>query len=190
MKKQIKENLEKILELDAPDKVKAQLQNLGLSEKEINNQTAIAVALYQQAIKGNVNAINTIDRMTAEEKQKIEISKRRSRARFVNLEIERISKLFDNLAPEQKELARPLIENAGFLSYTLNELRKEITDFGIKEEYQNGLNQSGYKDSVAVKTYNSMMRTYMIVIKQLSDMLPNSNKDDLQDEFDRFCDEE
>ena len=63
MQKEIKKQLDNILNQPAPDKIKAQLQNLGLSEKDINNQTAIAVALYQQALKGNVNAINTINKM-------------------------------------------------------------------------------------------------------------------------------
>ena len=58
---------------------------------------------------------------------------------------------------------------------------------GIKEEYKNGANQFGYKDSVEVKTYNAMIKNYMAVIKQLNDLLPNQNN--LKDEFDRFCEE-
>ena len=72
---------------------------------------------------------------------------------------------------------------------TLNELRQEITEKGIKEEYQNGMNQSGFKDSVEVKTYSNMLKMYMLVIKQLSCLLPNADAN-LEDEFDRFCDEE
>ena len=187
MKKNIEENLAKILELDAPDKVKAQLQNLGLSEKEINNETAIAVALYQQAIKGNVNAINTIRNIT--QKDLKELEERQDRTEIAKNEIERISKLFSTMTVEQKELVKPLIENAGFMSATLDELRHEINTKGVKEKYKNGANQYGYKDSVEVKTYNAMIKNYMAIIKQLSDLLPSSNKNDLQDEFDRFCDD-
>ena len=182
MKKGMKQGLDNVLNMPVPDKVAEQLRKFGIKEKDIKNETAIAVALYQQAVKGNVNAINTINKMTADEIK-------RSRDRFVKLEIERISKIFDDMTPEVKELARPLIEHAGFLSVTLNELRQSIIENGIKEEYQNGMNQSGYKDSVEVKTYNSMIKTYMLIIKQLSCLLPNGNQN-LEDEFDKFCDEE
>jgi len=171
MKKGMKQGLDDVLNMPVPEKVAEQLRKFGIKDKDIKNETAIAVALYQQAVKGNVNAINTINKMTAEEIQKEEINKKRSRARFVKHEIERISKLFEAMPPERKELARPLIENAGFLSVTLEELRKEITEKCIKEQYQNGMNQSGYKDSVEVKTYTSMLKSYMVVIKQLSCLL-------------------
>ena len=188
MKKGMKQGLDNVLNMPVPDKVAEQLRKFGIKDKDIKNETAIAVALYQQAVKGNVNAINTINKMTAAEIEKVETKKKRSQTRFIKLEIERISKIFEDMPPDRKEIARPLIENAGFLSVILNELREEITEKGIKEQYQNGMNQSGYKDSVEVKTYTSMLRTYMSVIKQLSDLLPNSNPDD-EDEFDKFCDE-
>lgn len=188
MKKGMKQGLDNVLNMPVPDKVAEQLRKFGIKDKDIKNETAIAVALYQQAVKGNVNAINTINKMTADEIKKVENNKKRSRARFIKLEVERISKLFENMSPERKELARPLIENAGFLSVTLNELRDEITEKGIKEEYQNGMNQSGFKDSVEVKTYTSMMKTYMTIIKQLSYLLPSGNPN-IEDEFDKFCDD-
>lgn len=185
----MQKGLDDVLNMSVPDKVAEQLRKFGIKDEDMNNSTAIAVALYQQAVKGNVNAINTINKITADEVKKEEKNKKRSRDRFVRLEIERISKLFDDMTPEVKELARPLINHAGFLSVTLDELRQSILENGVREEYQNGMNQSGYKDSVEVKTYNSMIKTYMLIIKQLSCLLPNSNEN-LEDEFDKFCDDE
>ena len=189
MKKTMKQGIDEVLNMPVPEKVAGQLRKFGIKEKDIKNETAIAVALYRQAVNGNVNAINTINKLTADEIEKVETNKKRSRARFVKLEVERISKLFEAMPPERKELARPLIENAGFLSVTLEELRKEITEKGIKEQYQNGMNQSGYKDSVEVKTYTSMLKSYMVVIKQLSCLL-SSDTQTIEDEFDRFCEDE
>ena len=190
MKKGMKHELDGVLNMNVPDKVAEQLRKFGIKDEDMNNETAIAVALYQQAVRGNVNAINTISKMTYNPEQiKLENKKKRSRARFVKLEVERISNLFESMSPERKELARPLIENASFLSVTLEELREEITNNGIKEKYQNGNNQLGFKDSVETKTYNAMLRTYMSIIKQLSDMLPSGNENE-EDDFDRFCDDE
>lgn len=187
MKKTIEDNVAKILELDAPDKVKAQLQNLGLSKKDINNETAIAVALYQQAIKGNVNAINTIRNMSPKDEKDSKEHQRENRTEYVDKEIKRLKELFKEIPQEKVELVEKLIQNAGFMSATLEELMQTINEKGVKEEYKNGANQFGYKDSVEVKTYNSMIKNYMAVIKQLSDLLPTETN--LKDEFDRFCEE-
>ena len=190
MKKGMKHELDDVLSMSVPDKVAEQLRKFGIKDEDMSNETAIAVALYQQAVKGNVNAINTINKLTATPEQlKIEIKKKRSRARFIKLEVERISNMFENMSPERKELARPLIENAAFLSVTLEELRQDINENGIKEQYQNGVNQAGFKDSVETKTYNSLLKTYISIIKQLSDMLPSGNENE-KDEFDKFCDDE
>ena len=191
MKKGMKQELDDVLNMSVPDKIAQQLRQFGVKEKDINNETAIAVALYQQAVKGNVNAITAITKMTANETEieKEEKKAKRNRARFVKMEVDRISKIYDDMTPDRKELARPLIENAGFLSAILEELRQEINNKGIKEKYQNGNNQSGFKDSIETKTYTTFLRAYMSVIKQLSDMLPNANEN-VEDEFDRFCDEE
>lgn len=51
----------------------------------------------------------------------------------------------------------------------------------------NGKGQFGFKESVESKTYNTMIKNYMNVIKQLNDMLPKGisiNTDD--DGFDNF----
>ncbi len=183
----MKKQLDDILNLPAPDKLKAQLQNLGLTDKDINNQTAIAVALYQQAIKGNVNAINTIKNISDDAEIEKEKTIRENRTEYVKAEVKRLTNLFSNIPKEQKMVVQQLIQNAGFMSATLDELMATINEKGIKEEYKNGANQFGYKDSVEVKTYNAMIKNYMAVIKQLNDMLPNQN--DLKDEFDRFCEE-
>ena len=58
---------------------------------------------------------------------------------------------------------------------------------GIKEFYMNGKGQFGFKESVESKTYNTMIKNYMNVIKQLNEMLPKGksiNPDD--DGFDDF----
>ena len=103
MKKGMKHELDGVLNMTVPDKIKEQLRKFGIKDEDMNNETAIAVALYQQAVKGNVNAINTINKMTETPEQlELENKKKRSRARFVKLEVERISNLFESMSPERK----------------------------------------------------------------------------------------
>lgn len=106
----------------------------------------------------------------------------------VKKEINRLKKLFKELPENKKKMTERLIENAGFMSITLEDLRKDIIKYGVKETYVNGKDQFGFKESIESKTYNNMIKNYMNIIKQLNDMLPQEKKIDEKDEFDRFCD--
>lgn len=107
----------------------------------------------------------------------------------VSKEINRLKKLFKDLDENKKKLAKNLIENAAFMSITLEDLKKDIIKYGVKETYVNGKDQFGFKESVESKTYNTMIKNYMNIIKQLNDMLPQEKKIDEKDEFDKFCDD-
>ena len=52
-----------IVNIPIPDQVKDKLRRLGIEEKDVDNETAILVSLYQQALKGNVSAIDKIQKM-------------------------------------------------------------------------------------------------------------------------------
>ena len=105
----------------------------------------------------------------------------------INKEIKRLKELFKKMDETKLKLAEKLIENAAFMSVTLDELKEDIRDNGVKEEYCNGENQYGYKESVESKNYNTMIKNYMNIIKQLNDMMPEDKKVDTGNEFLKFC---
>ena len=107
----------------------------------------------------------------------------------IKKEANRLKKLFKEIEDNKKKLAKSLIENAAFMSITLEDLKKDIVRFGVKEPYVNGKNQYGFKESIESKTYNTMIKNYMNIIKQLNDLLPQEKKIDEKDEFDKFCDD-
>ena len=60
-KKLIKDSIELLLGLPIKsNKTKEQLRQLGIEEDEMNNQTAMVIAIYQKALKGDVSAFNTL----------------------------------------------------------------------------------------------------------------------------------
>lgn len=68
-RKAMKEQMELLLSL--PFKQKKQLdfiKDLGIKEDEIDNQMALIVAMYAKAIKGDVQAFNTIREVTQDDK--------------------------------------------------------------------------------------------------------------------------
>ena len=107
--------------------------------------------------------------------------------RQITSEKNKILKMFKDCDKNKKKLATPLIENASYMKVELAHLKKYNIKNGIKEFYMNGKGQFGFKESVESKTYNTMIKNYMNVIKQLNDMLPKGisiNTDD--DGFDNF----
>ncbi len=118
----------------------------------------------------------------------IEAKKTKKTNRLINAEIKRLSILFIDLEENKKSTSLKLIENAAFMSVTLDDLKDHIKKHGIKEKYQNGNSQYGYKESIEAKNYNTIVKNYMNIMKQLNDMLPQGKRGDLEDEFDKFSD--
>ena len=61
------------------------------------------------------------------------------------------------------------------MSVTLDDLMQTIKSKGVKEEYCNGKNQFGFKESVEIKIYNTMQKNFQSSMKVLIDLL---QKDD------------
>lgn len=104
----------------------------------------------------------------------------------IKKETQRLKKMFKELSDNKKKMAEKLIENASFMSITLDELKEDIKVYGVKETYVNGVNQFGFKESIESKTYNIMVKNYMNIVKQLNDMLPEQKQINEDDEFDKF----
>ncbi len=96
-------------------------------------------------------------------------------------ELAKFNKIFENIEENKREVVQNLIENAVFMAIELKKLQKIIRENGCTETYKNGNNQYGKKKSSEVEVYNSMIKNYSGVIKQLIDLLPNENN--TQDEL-------
>lgn len=106
----------------------------------------------------------------------------------IKKELNRLKKLFKDLPENKKKISEKLIDNAAFMSVSLEALKEDIILYGVKETYVNGKEQFGFKESIESKTYNITIKNYMAIIKQLNEMLPEEKKIDEDDEFDKFCD--
>lgn len=91
-------------------------------------------------------------------------------------ELNKLKKIFKNIEPNKQKIVEKLISNAAFMAVSLEELQETIREKGFVEEYHNGANQSGVKKCSEVEIYNTMIKNYSSIIKQLVDLLPNDNK--------------
>ena len=78
------------------------------------------------------------------------------------------------------------MDEAAFMAASLYELRKIINEKGYTEEDQNGANQKGIKKCSEVEIYNTMIKNYSAIIKQLTDLLPKEQEKNAPPQDDGF----
>lgn len=92
----------------------------------------------------------------------------------IKAEYKRLYALLDGIDANQLAAAIPLIQNSAFMKVTLDDLQMQIASEGVSEQYQNGENQKGVKQSAAIQAYNSLIKNYASVTKMLFALLPKS----------------
>lgn len=88
----------------------------------------------------------------------------------------RLKRAFKDLDKNKMSTVKQLISTAAFLSVTLRDLEDEINRNGVTEEYQNGQNQYGVKQSAAAVTHIAMTKNLTSIMKQLTDLVPSEQK--------------
>ncbi len=94
----------------------------------------------------------------------------------IKREINRLKKVFKNLDGNKLVTVQSLIQNAAFMTVTLEELQETINSNGCVAEYKNGENQYGVKKSPEVEIHIAMTKNHALVIKQLADLVPPQKK--------------
>ena len=90
----------------------------------------------------------------------------------ISKEIKRLKKLFAEIPRDLMSTVISLINNAAFMSITLEDLQEAIIKKGVVDIYVHGTNQTGTKKTPEVDIYNSMIKNQMQIMKQLVDLLP------------------
>lgn len=98
----------------------------------------------------------------------------------------KLKKTFSKESTDRNKLALSLIDEAFFCGKTLEKLKEKVDEYGVITE----MSQGEYKidrENPALKSYNTTIKNYQILIKQINDLLPlNSPKPDADDGFAEF----
>lgn len=89
----------------------------------------------------------------------------------------RLKRIFANISSDKKKLVEDLIQNAAFMECTLIELQAEIRENGPVTTSVNGNGFEVTSESAAQKSYNTTINRYSSIIKQLTELLPDSKQD-------------
>lgn len=96
--------------------------------------------------------------------------------KLIKKEITRLKRIFRDIEVDKIDTVISLVKNAAFMTVSLEDLQETINREGCVAEYQNGEHQWGTKKSPEVEIYNTMIKNHMIIIKQLTDLLPKSTQ--------------
>ena len=105
-------------------------------------------------------------------------------------ELKKLKTIAENLPEDKRKVTEGLIADAAFMAEQLEILRKHIAENGWSEEYQNGANQFGRKSSVEADAYVKVQKSYASVIKQLTDLLPETDETTAGADITAFLDAE
>lgn len=101
----------------------------------------------------------------------------------------RIKELHEALSAideDKMKVIRRTIENAAYMEEKLDEIKEQLEEVGFVEEYQNGENQWGTKESTVSKAYNMVLKNYNTYIRTLLSAMPESAGMDGDDGFEEF----
>lgn len=96
--------------------------------------------------------------------------------KMIKREITELKKIFKEIDEDKKPFADRLIQQCAFMLTTLNELQETLNEQGSIELFVNG-KQEMLREHPAAKTYNTMIKNYNSIIKQLLDLLPEDRKE-------------
>ncbi len=105
--------------------------------------------------------------------------------RRAKAEIKRLNEIFKDLPSQQVNLVKPLIERAGFMKASLEDLEEDIAKNGEVISYDNGGGQKGIRTNPAVNIYTTTVKIYAAVIKQLAGLSGEANPEE-DDDFMKF----
>ena len=99
------------------------------------------------------------------------------------LEIDRLTEIYQGLPPKQFALAQGLIIQAARLRVRLDKLWAELTEKGETEWFTQSEKTEPYeRERPASRTFTATDKSYQSIIKQLNDMIPAETEkaDDLE----------
>lgn len=105
--------------------------------------------------------------------------------KLIKAELRKLNSFFKNIPEEKQKIIKGLKEQAAFMYATLIELQEIMNTEGPVEIFEQG-KQRMLREHPASKVYNSMVKNYSSVIKQLIELIPADDKKAAEDELMAF----
>ena len=96
----------------------------------------------------------------------------------IKREQNRLKKLFSDVPENKKKTVEGLIIRAAFMRISLEDFEEDLNKNGFTEQFRQGVHQDPYeRKRPSAELYNTMNTSYQKIIKQLTDLLPDGEKE-------------
>lgn len=95
----------------------------------------------------------------------------------IKKELAKLKKIFSHIPESKMALVEKLIQNAAYMSITLDELQATVNKEGATLTSKNGNGFDIIQEHPANKAYTALIAKYSSVISQLQSLLPDSKQD-------------
>ena len=89
-------------------------------------------------------------------------------------DIQQLAELINEVADDKQPIAEQLLKELVFMSGTLENLKATIREKGEIDLFKQG-KQEFLRESPAMKTYNTTVQRYSLLLKQFADLLPQTD---------------
>ena len=103
----------------------------------------------------------------------LQVLSRIGRDKMISKEEKKLEKILANVEADKVKFVKGLIENSAFIYVTLYELKEILLETGTIENFENG-SQKLLREHPAMKNYNSLIKSYTTIMKQLFEFLPDA----------------
>ena len=100
-------------------------------------------------------------------------------------DIKSLRTVFESINDNKSKMALSLLDKAEFLNKTLDDLKKKIEEDGVVTIMLQG-SYSIERENPALKSYNTTVKNYSSVIKQIVDLLPESTNKQVGEDLLKF----
>ena len=97
-------------------------------------------------------------------------------------DLKTLKETFEKMDNDKSTLALSLLDEAYFCGNTLNKLKEKVEKDGVVTEMCQG-NYNIDRENPALKSYNTTIKNYQALIKQITELLPNESESNT-DNFD------
>ena len=106
-------------------------------------------------------------------REDLQVLSRIERDKMISKEEKKLEKILANVEADKVKFVKGLIENSAFIYVTLYELKEILLETGTIENFENG-SQKLLREHPAMKNYNSLIKSYTTIMKQLFEFLPDA----------------
>ena len=100
------------------------------------------------------------------------------KSKRIKKEERRLNQIFVSVPDNKKKTVEGLIKRAAFMRASLEDFEADLDQDGFVEMFRQGDRQEPYERKRPVADlYNTMNTSYQKIIKQLTDLLPEENRD-------------